>query len=286
MFKMKSCKLWLRGSFFVIVLVLIYLPLIIVVLVSFNGSSTRGNIVLDFGNVLNPNPDAKSAYLRLGEADFAIPLLNSVIIGLITVIVSIPIAIMTAFALLRSRQWLNKTVFGIANFSLATPDIITGISLVLLFANTWLSFNQQLGFFTIISSHISFSVPYALVLIYPKMQKLNRNLILASQDLGYSPIATFFHITLPYLLPSILSAILVVFATSFDDYVITSLVQGSVKTVASELYSFRKGIKAWAIAFGAILILVSILAVLLVTLHKYLRFKHKEMLRVKQWKNS
>ncbi|WP_462217075.1 ABC transporter permease [Mycoplasmoides genitalium] len=282
----KHFKNLIKNSYFFLLITLIYLPLLIVVLVSLNGSSSRGNTVLDFGNVLNPNPDSKSAYLRLGETDFATPLINSIIIGVITVLVSVPIAVISAFALLRTRNALKKTIFGITNFSLATPDIITAISLVLLFANTWLSFNQQLGFFTIITSHISFSVPYALILIYPKIQKLNPNLILASQDLGYSPLKTFFHITLPYLMPSIFSAVLVVFATSFDDYVITSLVQGSVKTIATELYSFRKGIKAWAIAFGSILILISVLGVCLITLQKYLREKRKEMIKIRQWKNS
>ncbi len=72
----KHFKNLIKNSYFFLLITLIYLPLLIVVLVSLNGSSSRGNIsALDFGNVLNPNPDSKSAYLRLGETDFATPLI-------------------------------------------------------------------------------------------------------------------------------------------------------------------------------------------------------------------
>lgn len=114
----------------------------------------------------------------------------------------------------------------------------------MLFAVTSLSFKPSLGYFTIIVSHISFSTPYALVVIYPRMQKMNPKLIQASEDLGVSRVRTFFKIVIPYLLPGILSGAAIVFALSFDDYVITNFVRGTTQTVAIQLYSMRKGVKA------------------------------------------
>jgi spermidine/putrescine transport system permease protein len=105
-----------------------------------------------------------------------------------------------------------------------------------------LGFN--LGFFTVVLAHISFCVPYAIMAIYPRMIKANYNLILASYDLGRSKIQTFFKITIPYLMPAILSAIAITLAMSLDDFIITSLVNGSFQTVATLIYQSRKGIKA------------------------------------------
>lgn len=75
------------------------------------------------------------------------------------------------------------------------------------------------------------------------MLKMNPNLILASQDLGYNKIQTFFKITLSYLTPALIVGGLIAFATSFDDFIITSYVRGSARTIATELYSIAKGIK-------------------------------------------
>jgi spermidine/putrescine transport system permease protein len=93
-------------------------------------------------------------------------------------------------------------------------------------------------------SHVSFCVPYAIIAIYPRMAKMNPNLINASYDLGHTKLSTFMKVTVPYLMPALLSAAAIAFAMSFDDFVITNLVNGSYQTVATLIYTSRKGIKA------------------------------------------
>ncbi|MBQ6970258.1 ABC transporter permease subunit [bacterium] len=100
------------------------------------------------------------------------------------------------------------------------------------------------GLITICLSHISFCTPYAIVAIYPKMQKMNKNLVMASYDLGYSKVKTFLNIVIPYLLPAILSAAAITFAMSLDDFIITNLINGSTQTISTAIYTTRKGIKA------------------------------------------
>jgi spermidine/putrescine transport system permease protein len=78
-----------------------------------------------------------------------------------------------------------------SKFTIVNPEAITGISLALLFTSTWVALGMNLGFFTVILAHISFCTPYAIVTIYPRMAKMNTNLIYASYDLGYSKVQTF-----------------------------------------------------------------------------------------------
>ncbi|MDE7221824.1 MAG: ABC transporter permease subunit, partial [Ureaplasma sp.] len=155
-------------------------------------------------------------------------------------------------------------IIGISKINIVIPDVISGIGLALLFAMTIIPLQINLGFATIILSHISFCTPYAIILIYPRMQKMNKNLILASLDLGYSSIYTFFKVIIPFLIPSIISAAALVFGMSFDDFIITRLVGGKIDTISTQIYSMAKGIKMWAVTFGAIVVVVSIgLAILI-----------------------
>jgi spermidine/putrescine transport system permease protein len=102
----------------------------------------------------------------------------------------------------------------------------------------------NLGFFTVVLAHISFGVPYAIIAIYPRMQKMNMNLIYASQDCGYNKTQTFFKVIIPYLMPAIITGATIAIAMSMDDFVITNLTNGSFQTIGTAIYSTRKGIKA------------------------------------------
>lgn len=96
-------------------------------------------------------------------------------------------------------------------------------------------------------------------------------------DLGYSQIVTFFKVTIPFLLPAIFSAAAIVFSMSFDDFIITKLVGGKVNTISTEIYSMAKGIKMWAVTFGAIIVLIGIIITIIIGIKKYIeeRQKHK-----------
>lgn len=272
--KSKSLRYFLKQAYIWIILCVIYLPLMVVIVISFNGSTDRGNINLIFG--VPTTGTGSSAYDKLIiDGDFIPALINSLIIAIIATPISVVIATITSFAIWNNKQIYRKITMGISSTSISTPEIISGLSLMVLFAITWLSFNQKLGLFTIIISHISFCTPYALVTIYPRMQKMNNNLILASNDLGYSKIQTFFKITIPYLMPAILASASIAFAMSFDDFIVTNLVKGSVQTLPTQLYTMRKGIKAWAVAFGAIVIFITIFITLIFVIKKWLKERSK-----------
>lgn len=244
---------WFFRRFYIfIVLALIYIPLIIIILLSFNGQTDKGNIVINFSV-----PTAINYIMLFKDNDFLNALVNSAIISVIVVPISVIIATITCFGIWNSKNKYVNTIMGVSRVSIAMPEPITAISLALLFTTTVVPLGLDLGIFTVCLAHISFCTPYAIISIFPKMQKMNRNLIWASYDLGYSRVKTFFKIVIPYLAPALLSAAAVTLAMSLDDFIITSLINGSSQTISTAIYSTRKGIKAWVVTFGALLVLAT-----------------------------
>lgn len=254
---------FIRRFYIFVVLAAIYIPLIIIVLLSFNGQTDRGNINLNFGV-----PDIINYIELFKNNDFLNALLNSVIISVIVVPISLIIAVITCFGIWNSKNKYVNTIVGASKVSIAIPEPITAISLALLFTSTILPLGLNFGLLTVCLAHISFCTPYAIVAIFPKMQKMPRNLIWASYDLGYSRVKTFFKVVLPYLAPALLSASAIVLAMSLDDFIITSLINGSTQTISTAIYTTRKGIKAWVVTFGALLVIVTAIVVIIVSIVK------------------
>lgn len=269
---------WFFRRFYIfLILAVIYVPLIVIILLSFNGQTDRGNIILNFGvpNAIN--------YIELFKNnDFLNALLNSVIISVIVVPISLIIAVITCFGIWNSKNKYVNSIVGASKVSIAIPEPITAISLALLFTSTVLPLGLGFGLFTVCLAHISFCTPYAIVAIFPKMQKMPRNLIWASYDLGYSRTKTFFKVVLPYLAPALLSAAAIVLAMSLDDFIITSLINGSTQTISTAIYTTRKGIKAWVVTFGALLVIITAIVVIVVSIVKVRKTKKANI----KWKKG
>ena len=268
---MKSILKFFRKFYIYIILAIIYIPLFVIVIWSFSTPSPKGNIQNSFewNGFLN--------YIELFKNnDFLNGLMNTIIIGFIVTPIAVFIATITCYGIWNSNKFVKNTVMFNSNVNVINPEIITGISLVLLFSSTWISLGLNLGLFTVILSHISFCTPYAIISIYPRMCKLNKNLINASNDLGYGQIKTFFNVVIPFLLPAIIGACGLVFAMSFDDFIITNLVRGRVTTVSSEMYLMAKGIKMWAVAFGSLLIIIFTAFIVIKSIVLYTKAKKKD----------
>ena len=272
---------FLKKTYIFIILFLIYAPLIIVIFLSFTDPSSKGNINLNFSFNNGEN------WLMLFQNDeFLNALSNTAIIVIFTVPISTIIATLTCFGIWNAKNVYKNITLGSSKLNMIVPDIITGISLALLFSLTIIPMGVNLGFTTIILAHISFCTPYAILIIYPRMMKMKNNLILASMDLGYSKIYTFFKVIIPFLMPAIISAAAIVFSISFDDFIITKLVGGKVSTISTEMYTMAKGIKAWAVTFGAIIVLFIFFLAFLIGIKKYLKErKHSNAFKSKFSKN-
>lgn len=271
-----------KNFYVLIILLIIYIPLIVVLLLSFTGQTNRGNIVLNFNSLSFNN----WKILFTNDA-FLDSLLNSLIISAVVVPVSVFIGVITCFGIWNTTKKKELAVIGISKLSIAIPEPITAISLALLFSSTWVAMGLNFGLITICLSHISFCTPYAIVTIYPKMQKMNKNLVMASYDLGYSKVKTFLNIVIPYLLPAILSAAAITFAMSLDDFIITNLINGSTQTISTAIYTTRKGIKAWVVTFGGFLIIITAFITLIAALRKIRQNKTiKKLKTARHYENS
>ena len=280
--KIFSWKQFLAKWYILIILALIYIPLIFIIFLSFNqGSPIKGNVNVKFGHWTVAN------YLTLFlNPSFTHSLTASLIVAVIVVPICVILAVMVCFGMWSNWKGYTKIVLGISNLSIAIPSVINGIALVILFSFTWIALGFNYGYITIVLAQVSFATPYAIVFIYPKLQKFDINLLYASEYLGYTKFMTFWKIVIPYLIPSILLASVIVFTQSFDDYVITSLVEGRVSVIAVNLYTMNKGIQVWAVTFGAIVMFITfaiiIVRTLITTSQEYTKKHNDKKVRMQQ----
>lgn len=123
------------------------------------------------------------------------------------------------------------------------PDIVTGISMMLLFVfvGTLLHLEENLGFWTILIAHISFCLPYVILSVRPRVLQLNKSLTEAAMDLGCTPMKSFFKAELPSIMPGIISGFIMAFTLSLDDFVISYFTTGSdFQTLPLLIYSMTK----------------------------------------------
>jgi len=237
-------RLWL-----VLVFAFLYLPLVFMIVFSFN--STR--------------QDARFTgfSLRWYEA-----LLNdtriidgfwtSIKVATATGILSATLATFAAFVLVRYRRFFGRTLFsGMVSAPLVMPEVIIGLSLLLLFVGSQNMFGwPQRGLMTIIIGHTLFGMAFAVVVIQSRLQEMERSLEEAAMDLGAKPYQVFFLVTLPNMSQAILAGFLLAFTLSFDDVVIAEFLSGpGVNTLPQVIFGYaRRGINPTIYAAATILI--------------------------------
>lgn len=221
-----------RSSFPLIVtigvLVFLYVPIVILILNSFNesrfGTAFTG-FSLKWYQQLSKEPEMWKA------------LKNSLIIGVSATFASTLLGTIAALALYRYKTRFQKAHFGLIYFPLILPDILMGISLLLFF----ISINLQLGLLTVFIAHTTFCVSYVAMVILARMQNFDYRLVEAAQDLGAGPWTVFRKVLLPFLTPGIIAGALLAFTLSIDDFVITFFVAGKgANTLPIYIYSLIK----------------------------------------------
>lgn len=168
---------------------------------------------------------------------------NSVIIALISSLTATFFGTMAAVGLYRMKSRMRNAILAMTNIPMTNPDIVTGVSLALLFAfaGSMLKVNSILGFWTLLIAHITFNFPYVILNVMPKLQQMDRDLTDAALDLGCTPVQAFFKVTLHEIMPGVLSGLLMSFTMSLDDFVISYFVTGSgFITLPVEIYNYTK----------------------------------------------
>jgi len=166
---------------------------------------------------------------------------NSLIIGLSATAIATVIGTLAAYGLWkRGSKWISGSMY----LSLATPEIVTGVSLLALFQWVFRYLKLPLGMHTVILAHVAFSVAYVAGVVMARLRTFDPALEEAALDLGATDFGAFHRVTLPYLMPAIAAAAMLAFTVSIDDYVITSLVAGiDSQTLPMVIYAMaRRGV--------------------------------------------
>ena len=238
------------------ILLLLYAPILTLIALSFNSSKTRskwGGFSGKWYVALFQNEDIMNA------------LYTTLIIALLSALVATLIGTAAAIGIQALNAKFRTVMMGITNIPMLNADIVTGISLMLLFIACRVFFPQfSLGFTTVLLAHITFNIPYVILSVTPKLKQTNKYTYEAALDLGASPIYAFFKVVLPDIFPGICSGFLLAFTMSLDDFVITHFTTGAgVHTLSTKIYSeVRKGIKPEMYALSTLLF-VSVLFLLI-----------------------
>jgi spermidine/putrescine transport system permease protein len=216
---------WLLRAFFVFVVLFLYAPILILLIFSFNDSAVPSFPLSGF----------TFHWYRefLGNSDLKGALETSAIVAALSSVGAVVLGVLSAIALTRRRFRGKSAVSALLLSPLVIPYLVFGISLLLLF--------HQLGvprsLLTVVIGHIVISLPYTILVLVPRLDQIDVSLEEAAFDLGASRLRTFRSITLPLILPAVVSAFLIAFTTSFDEYAVASFVVGSRLTFPIYLYS-------------------------------------------------
>ena len=222
----------LKKIYIALIFLFLYAPILTLMVLSFNASRTRakwGGFTLKWYGELFQNRIILEA------------LSNTLLIAFLSAVISTVIGTVACLAMDRMKRRSRAVLMGITNIPMLNAEIVTGISLMLLF----ISMGVRFGFGTILLSHITFNIPYVILSVMPRMKQLNPSTFEAAMDLGASRLRAFFSVVFPDLLPGILSGFLMAFTMSLDDFIITHFTKGpGIDTLSTKIYTeVKKGIK-------------------------------------------
>jgi spermidine/putrescine transport system permease protein len=256
---------WLRGHT-LLVYVFLYLPILVVVAFSFNATERRVTDWDGFGLIW---------YERvIGDPVIQGYLLNSVIVGVGTAVVATLAGTLAALGLQRAPRWLRAPFDALTYISVIIPEIVIALATLVFFASTignegvvtsLTGIELGFGYHTIIAAHALFNISLVLLLVRARLSGMDRTHVEASYDLYGTPWRTFWQITFPQLLPAIVAGFLLSFTFSFDDYVITTFVNGQ-GTSTIPLFVFgqiRRGVTPATNAVAALMLLITLSTLLL-----------------------
>ncbi len=219
----------------ILIFIFLYIPMAVLLVASFNTGT----------DITNFEGFTLQQYVRLFQDDKLLGLLgNSLLISLLASSFATVFGTLAAVGINGLNPKLRKLVMSLTDIPMTNPDIVTGISLSLLFifvGSNLLGMRESLNFWTLLIAHITFNLPYVILNVMPKLKQMDSSLTDAAMDLGCTPVQAFFKVTLHEIMPGIVSGAIMAFTMSLDDFVISYFVTGSgFITLPIEIYSYVK----------------------------------------------
>ena len=240
-------------------MVFLYAPIVVLIVFSFNASKSR-TVWQGF---------SLKWYLKLfGDSRILNSLATTLEISVLAMLISTLLGTMAAIGFFNMRKRSRSVLMAVNNIPMTNADIITGVSLMLLFVfaagafnatlGQVLGFELKLGFFTLLLAHITFDIPYVILSVLPKLNQCDPNIEEAAQDLGAHPWQAFWKVVFPEIRPGVLNGAIMAFTMSVDDFVISYFTAGSgASTLAMEIYAMtRKRISPEINALSTLLFVV------------------------------
>lgn len=241
----------LGNLYALIVFAFIYLPIVVMIVFSFNDQRNNyywNGFTLEWYEYL------------FTQSDLLQYLINSLIVAIVATAISIVIGVLGAMGLMRFEFKLKQTINNSLYIPIVIPEVVLGISLLMLYETA----NFPLGMMSMILAHATFCIPFVVIIMRGRMSGMDMSIEEASQDLGANRIVTFFRVTLPMLIPGILSSAFMSFTLSIDDVIISNFVSGPYSTTlpVKILSMVKVGLKPEVNALTSIMVLVLVLGII------------------------
>lgn len=218
-----------------LIFLVLYAPIAVMVLFSFNSSNSTG-VFTGFSTYWYKELFNDPATLEA--------LKNTLVLAVSSACISTIIGTIAAVGISKLKsKYVQSTVMTVTNIPMMNPDIVTGISMMLLFVfvTAKLGMAQSLSFTTVLIAHITFNLPYVILSVTPKIRQMDKHLTEAAMDLGCTPFQAFCKVELPAILPGIISGFIMAFTLSLDDFVISYFTTGNgFETLPIRIYSMTK----------------------------------------------
>ena len=246
--------------FTALILVFLFAPIVILIVFSFNASKSL-SVFSGFST--------KWYVELLRDKTTLESVRNTIVLAVAAMVISTVMGTAASVGIHRLRtRWFRAVLNTVTDIPITNPDIITGISLMLMFVFTGRLFglSQALNFWTILIAHVTFCLPYVILQVLPKLGQMDPALPEAAQDLGCTPLRAFFKVTIPEIMPGILTGAIMAFTMSLDDFVISYFTSGAgFQTLPIRIYGMTKKTVTPKMYALATIIFFVILALLIIS---------------------
>ena len=241
-----------------LVFAFLYLPVAIMILFSFNST----NSFADFSGFSLEKYRELFANKDLMEAVW-----NTLAVALIASLCACALGTLAALGIYNLKKKWQPLVMNVSNLPVVNPEIVTGVSLLLLFVAVLTPLKVPLGFGTVLIAHILFNTPYVILNVLPRLRRMDISLYEAAMDLGCTPRAAFWRAVFPEIFPGMLSGALMAFTFSIDDFVISYFTGGNFQTLSVFINgSLKKGVRPWMLSLTGLMFIVVFTLLLLMNL--------------------
>ena len=241
-----------------LIMFFLYAPMLVMIVLSFNGTAST-SVMEGFS--------LKWYQQLLGDNVPLTALSNTLLLAVSSSLISVVLGTMAAVGIhTMKKKWVKNAVLTVTNIPMMNPEIVTGVSMMLLFVfvGSFVSSKDALGFPTLLIAHITFNLPYVILSVLPKLRQTDKHLSEAAQDLGCTPVSAFFKVVLPNISSGIITGLIMAFTLSLDDFIISYFVTGpKFQTLPIVIFSMtKKKVKPDMYALST-LIFVTVLALLI-----------------------